>query len=247
MAKTRLQIRTSVNYNTQRGTEKESLINDKCDEALKVAIGKHPFRDSRSTPSALSVTEDAVTVDISSISNLVHIVSARMIEDSGSSYHPLIMKDATWWDRNIVNPEDNQKGWPKYGLRAGSYIYLDRPAQSDLTLQLRVSTEQLFTDDSTECPVKILDIFVVQYVTAQVFLSIENMESYYQWKRLSLGPKWDDGVVGGSLAHAINTDKIDLSEEFKAERYDGNANDNGVSIQNLVEGHSRYGEIDTWY
>ncbi len=47
MAKTRAQIKTSVNYNTGRATEKDLLIDELCDDALKLAIGKHPFRDAQ--------------------------------------------------------------------------------------------------------------------------------------------------------------------------------------------------------
>jgi len=247
MAKTRAQIKTAVDYNTGRGTEKAGLIESLCNEALKVACNAHPFRDARSQPSDFSITEDATSVDISSISNLIHVVSARIIESDADRYAPLVMKDRTWWDRNVVNASDNQKGWPEFGLRWGTEILLNRPADSGLSLRLVVTTEQSFTDDSTACPITILDTFVTQYVTAFVFLSLQQMDSYAFWKSLALGPKWDAGVIGGTLLHAINTDKIDLSEEFKAERYERERLDKGLSVENLISGHDDYGNIRTWY
>lgn len=246
MAKTREQIRTSVGYNTGRGVEKESLINSLCNEALKVACNAHAFRDSRSEPSAFSITEDATSVDISTITGLIHIVTARIVEDSSNSYQPLIMKERSYWDRYIVDPSRNQKGWPMYGLRWGTTVILDRPSESGLSLKLVVSTEQSFSADSTECPVAILDTFVTQYATAFVFLSIENVESYNFWKRLALGPRWDEGIVGGTLLHAVQTDKYDLSEEMKAETYLPEG-PRGVSIRNLLSGHDDYGNVRTWY
>ncbi len=256
MAKTRGQIKTSVDANTGRGTEKATLIESLCDEALKVAINQHPFRDAQNDPTIIAITEDAVSVDISAITNLVHIVTARIIQDSGSLYSILFMRDRAWWDRNIVNPADNQKGWPKNGLRWESTVLLERPAESDLQLQLIVSQEKTFTDDSTESPVKILDTFITQYVTAFVFLSIQNMESYAYWKNISLGFKWDEGIVGGTLGHAIRTDKFDISEEMVAQgpgsamRKDGVAILNGLINYDLAgnpQPHDRFGQVDTWY
>ncbi len=256
MAKTRAQIKVSVDANTGRGTEKTTLIESLCDEALKIAGNEHPFRDAQDDPTIIAITEDAVSVDISAITNLVHIVTARIIQDSGSLYSPLFMRDRAWWDRNIVNPADNQKGWPRNGLRWESTVLLERPAESDLQLQLIVSQEKAFTDDSTECPIKILDTFIVQYATAFVFLSIQNMESYAFWKNIALGFKWDSGVVGGTLGHAIKTDKYDISEEMIAQgpgmgvRRDGIAILNGLinyGLDGTPMPHSRFGSVDTWY
>ena len=248
MSKTRAQIKTSVGYNTGRATEKASLIENLCDEALKVAIGEHPFRDAQDDPSAISITEDAVSIDISAISDLVHIVTARIIETGTSTqYKPLILRDRTWWDRHVVNPGDNQKGWPTHGLRWESTIKIERPADANLQLHLIVSQEQTFTDDSTECPVKILDTFIVQYVTAFVFLSIQNLQSYAYWKNIALGFKWDSGIVGGTLKHAIDTDKYDLSEEMRTEPPHLRVRGDGVSVQNLLSGHDDYGNVRRWF
>ncbi len=256
MARTRAQIKTAVNNNTGRGTQKASLIETLCDEALKIAISKHAFRDAQDDPTILDITEDAVSVDISAITNLVHIVTAKIIQDSGTLYAPLHLRDRTWWDRHVVNPADNQKGWPKNGLRWEDTIVLERPAEDDLQLQLIVSQEKTFTDDSTETPVKILDTFITQYVTAFVFLSIQDKESYKYWKNIALGFRWDDGVIGGTLKHAIITDKFDLSEEMVAQgpgsgpRSDGIAILNGLINYNRAGNalpHDRFGSVDTWF
>ena len=246
MAKTRTQIKTSVDANTSRATQKATLIEDLCDQALKVAIGRHPFRDAQDDPTIITITEDAVSVDISAITNLVHIVTAQIIQDSGSLYKPLYMRDRTWWDRSVGNPADNQKGWPAFGLRWEATVLLDRPAESDLQLQLIVSQDKTFASDATETPVKILDTFIVQYVTAFVFLSIQNMQSYAYWKNIALGFRWDDGVVGGTLGQAIQTDKYDISEEMRAEP-PGLPRRDGISVQNLISGHDDYGNVRTWY
>ncbi len=258
MSKTRAQIKTAVDANTGRGTEKNDLIENLCDEALKLAIGKHPFRDAQSIPTIIDITEDSVSVDISAISNLVNIVTARIIQDSGTLSLPLYMRDRTWWDRNVVNAEDSQKGWPQNGLRWKSTVLLERPAESDLQLQLVVSQDQTFTDDSTETPIAILDTFIVQYVTAFVFLSIQNMESYKFWKNIALGFRWEDGKVGGTLKHAILTDKYDLSEEMRAQAPGGEAgrHNRGIAILNglinyRLDGtavpHDLFGQVVTWF
>jgi hypothetical protein len=46
MARTRAAIKVAVDNNTGRGTEKATLIETLCDEALKVAVNAHPFRDA---------------------------------------------------------------------------------------------------------------------------------------------------------------------------------------------------------
>lgn len=247
MAKTRAQIKSSIDHNTGRADSKASLIEDLCNESLKVAIGKHPFRDAQSSPTILDIGEGTTSVNMSAITNLVHVVTARIIQDSGTQYLPLVLRDRAWWDRNVVNAADNTKGWPKYGLRWESTILLDRPAESDLQLQLIVSQDQTFANDTIECPVKILDTFVVQYVTAFVFLSIQNMQSYAYWKNIALGFKWDSGIVGGTLGHAIATDRYDISEEMRAEPPGAPGKLAGTSIRNLITGHDNYGDTITWY
>lgn len=244
---TRAQIKTLVDGRTGRATEKNTLINFECDQALKLAIHKHPFRDATTTKDDISITENAVSVDISTIKSLVDIISSRIIETGTDSYASLIMKDRNWWDKNVINPSSNMKGWPKYGLRDGSMVKLDGPANSGLSLRLRVTQEYTFGSDDSQCPVPILDAFVTAYVTAEVFLAIENHESYVYWHRKALGPGYDGGVVGGLLLDAINSDKTDPSEEFKAERAGLAAFDKGVSIRNMIEGHPGHDTTRRWY
>ena len=245
MARTRTQIKTAVDNNTGRGTEKATLIETLCDEALKVAGVAHPFRDARSLNADISITEDAIEVDISGISDLVHIVTARIVEADGAKNSPLPLKDEIWWAKNVINAEDNSKGWPAVGMRRGATIQLDRPAESGLELRLIVSTEQTFASDATACPIAMLDIFVTQYVTAFVFLSVQANEQFVYWKHMALGWKWDEGIIGGSLKHAIDSDAADIAEEavMSPPPVAGRA---GTSIENLIPGHDREGETDVW-
>jgi len=217
MANTRAQIKVAVNDNTGRGAEKVTLIERLADEALKVAVQAHPFRDSRTLNSDIDITENATSVSISTISNLVHIVTARIVQADGSLNTPLPLKDEVWWARNVINAEDNMKGWPAVGMRRGAYIMLDKHAESGLTLRLVVSTEQIFDGDDNACPIGILDTFIIQYITAFIFLSIEASEQFSYWKHLALGWKWDDGIIGGSLKHAIDSDSADIAEEMVVE------------------------------
>lgn len=247
--RTRSQIKTIVDGHTGRATEKDTLIDYYCDEALKIAVHASPFRDAQSVPDDLSITEDTTTVDISSIGTIVDIISARIIEASSGKYSPLVIRDRVWWDKNIVSPNDNQKGWPKFAIREGDDIVLDRPPESGLTLRLRVTTEQTFESDDSPCPIALLDIFVTQYVTAMVFLSVENTESYQYWMGLAMGRKYlVDGTIGGLLGAAIMTDKIDEAEEFIAERRGDSADVlDGIAIENLNDWHDDYGNTRVWY
>ncbi|KKK83643.1 hypothetical protein LCGC14_2791320 [marine sediment metagenome] len=246
MARTRTQIKTAIDNNTGRGTEKATLIETLADEALKVAVEAHSFRDARSIPADFTITEDATSVSISSISNLVTVVTARIVEADGSLNRPLPLKDEIWWAKKVINAEDNSKGWPSVGMRRGTDIQLNRPANSGLELRLIVSTEQTFANDAAVCPIKILDTFVIQYITAFVFLSIEATEKFAYWKHLALGWKWDEGIVGGSLKHAIDNDSADIAEESAMEG-PGVSGLTGMSIQNLITGHDDYGNTRAWF
>jgi hypothetical protein len=244
MARTRAEIKTLVESHT--GRTKDTLENSTCDSALKVALTKHPFNDAISTPSDFTLTEDGTSVDISSASAL-QIVTARIVEADGSRNTQLIMKNRTWWDENVINPEDNTKGWPIYGLKAGSTVYFDRPLQDGLELRIRVTTEQTFAADATECPIALLDIFVEKYVTAEVFLDIGNHERYLWWRSAALGPQYDKGKVGGALFDAIQSDLYEIAEDVRVERSGEVRTAGGLAVLNLNTWHERYNQVDTWY
>ena len=118
MAYVRSQIKGVVELNI--GRRNEPLENKLCDEALKVALTAHPFNDAISIPSDFTITEDDTDVDISGTTNIITVVTARIVDADGASNNKLIMKNRTWWDSHVVNAEDNPKGRPVYGLRAGS-------------------------------------------------------------------------------------------------------------------------------
>ncbi len=246
MARTRGQIKTLVEEHT--GRTKDTLENSLCESALKLALMRHAFRDGSSTPSDFSITVGTYTVDISSISNLVNIVSATIVEADGTRNAPLRMKNRTWWDKRVINPEDNQQGWPSFGLRDGTNILFERPSDTGLELRLRVTTEQTFTDDTTECPISVLDLFVEYFVTAGVFENLTNFESASYWRNKALGSNWDrTSTPGGELLNAINSDKYDLAEEVKMESGRDNMISEGLSVTNAITGHSQFGNVAPWY
>ncbi len=256
MALTRTETIALVKLNTGR-TDKDTLIDSLCDTALKVATTKHAFQDSMHICDDLTITEDATSVAIAATDlkestvqisgDLVDIVTARIVEASGTRNAPLIIKNKTWWDKNVVNPEDNQKGWPNFGLHFGTNILLDGPATSGLELRLRTSHIPVFASDATECPIKILDTFVEQYTTAMVFLSLSMNDKYIHWYIMALGRNYDRGEVGGTLLAAITKDRSLAAEDKNVERGSYSQRERGVSVQNLIAGADRYGETHSWY
>jgi hypothetical protein len=247
-ALTRAQIKTAVDSNTGRGTEKASLIETLCDEALKLALSRHPFRDAQTRLDAVAITEDATSVDFSAVltGTLIHIVTARICETAGTTNWLLHMKGPSWWDQNVVEASDNLKGQPRFGLRYGNTVLFERPCESNLSLKLVVTQEKRFTNDATVCSVALLDTFVVQYVTAFVFKSVEQDDKFAVWHALALGPQWANGTIGGTLRHAIDTDKFDLSEEMIVEPPSA-AGVSGISVMNLDSAHDDYGATRSWY
>ena len=244
MAWNRHKIKRMVEMNLG-GRSNDELENILCDEALDVALDVHNFGDAISIPSDITITEDANSVSIATVTNLKNIVTARIVEASGSRNEKLIMKNRTWWDTFVINAEDNQKGWPEFGMRAGTTVYLDRPANSNLELRLRVTTLQTFSNDNTECPVAILDKFVVKYVTAEMFAKLKQTEAARDWRSKALGPYFDTrGEPGGFLAMAINHDKADIAEELQMRDQE---HITGVSVRNDNDWHDDYGNIRVWH
>ncbi len=242
-ARDRDTIEALVELNTGR-SDKDTLMHSLCDTALKLAAMRHPWKDATSIPDDFAITEDATSIDISATTNIIHIITARIVEADGAKNTKFWLKNRQWWDSHVINPEDNPKGWPVNGMRVGTSIILDRPALSGLELRLRVTTVPTFAAGSTVCPIALLDVFVEQYVTAFVFQSIENNTAYYFWKREALGPEWSTGKVGGSLLAAIDADTYEPAEEVVMGREITHGR--GISVMNLLTGHERYGEVDVY-
>lgn len=254
MARTRTEIEALAVLNTGR-SDKDTLMNSLCDSALKVAVAKHPFEDCVELCDDVTITEDATTVDISGLEvsssaitfDIYDTITARIVEADGSRNSLLMLKNRQWWDKNIINPEDNQKGWPQFGHQVGTTMNLDAPATNGLELRLRVATIPVFAADGTECPIKVLDLFVEQYVTAMTYMSLGMMDKYLFWYRLALGPRYEVGDVGGTLLQAINSDKSHTAEVKSMERGDAFIKNKGISVQNLITGAPNYGNTVGWY
>ena len=249
-AKTRGEIKTLIQEHT--GRTKTTLENAFCNDALKLAQMAHAFKDAQSEPSDYAITEDTTYVTVSPATSIVSIVTARIVEASGSRNKLLKLKTRSWWDEHVINPEDNMKGWPEYGLMWGSTMRFDRPVDSNLELRLRLNLEQIFTTvgstgaDTCVCPIYVLDKFVEHYATAEIFKSIRSWDSYKLWHVSALGARWDtESIPGGELLAAIRADEtgdhaLSLSAGEPA------APAGGVAVENVIEGHDDYGNTRWW-
>ena len=72
-------------------------------------VRSHPFQDITSIPSDVAITTAATTVDISATSNILQIVTARLVETSGERNTRLWLKHRQWWDEHIIEPDDQQR------------------------------------------------------------------------------------------------------------------------------------------
>lgn len=246
-SRTRSAIKTLVESHT--GASKSDLENSLCDNALKVALLQHPFKDAQSEPTDFAITESNSYSTISATTGIINIISARIVETSSTRSTLLKLKTRTWWDSHIIDPDDNSKGWPKYGMRWGSKILLDCPAESGLSLRLRATREQTFTHDTNVCPIAVLDIFVEHYVTANVFKSLEQWDSADKWMQSACGVKWLlTGEPGGELLKAIQADTVmDLALDMQAEPAERGGGNGGVAVENLITDHDDYGSTRWWH
>ena len=214
MARTRDEIEAIVELHTGK-SDKETLMHGLCDNALKYAEQRHTFDDSVKLSKDISITEDATSValpteDVDSVALTTReVVTVRLIATDTDLNRWLFIKNRRWWDTHIVNQEDNLKAWPMFGMRVGADLILDRPCRASLTARFRVSKFLSFATGTTECPVTLLEIFVEHYVTAMVFLSLEDVEKYHFWMEIAVGTKGQQArnIVGGSLGVAIEADE----------------------------------------
>ncbi len=252
-AKTQGEILDLVHDHT--GRTKATVEAAACNAALKIAQMKHAFKDAQDEPSDYAITEAATYVTVAPSTTITSIVTARIVEASGSRNKLLRLKTRTWWDAHVINPEDNMQGWPQFGLKWGTRIVLDRPVMDGLELRLRVAYEQIFTSvggtgiSTCVCPIHVLDRFVEDYVTAEVFKSIESWDSYRAWRISAFGVKWEsEGKPGGALLNAIQADSVrDTALDIKSgEPSPGGAGGGGVAVENVITGHDDYGNTRWW-
>ena len=252
MARTRAEIKTSVVSNTGFAG-KDATLNSLCDDALKVALFKHSFVEA-TKERTWAITESAVQVQIQGTGGddddsdnfkVTDILSARIIDTDADGFCRLTLKNRIWFSKNFPSPEDNDEGWPSFGVRFGDYIRFERPVEKDRSLYLWATNILSFTDDSTECPIDLLDLYVTEYVTAFAFLNTHEDQFYKQ--RLN--------IANGFLADAIEADRP-TAEELMVERGDAgypNAyGQRGRSITNLTNyGSASYlkqpGDSSFWY
>ena len=250
MARTRGEIKTIVISNTGF-SGKDATLNSLCDNALKVALLKHSFTEA-TKERTWAITESAVKVQIQGTGGadgdannwkVTDILSARIIDTDADGFCRLTLKNRIWFSKNFPSPEDNDEGWPSYGVRFGDYIRFERPVEADRSLYLWSTNILSFTDDTTECPIDLLDMYVEEYVTAFAFLNVHEDQFYKE--RLV--------IANGFLADAIEADRP-TAEELAVERGDaGNAyGQRGRSILNLTNyGSAPYlkqpGDSSFWY
>lgn len=254
MARTRLETQADVILNTGR-SDKASYIDRQCDNALKIACTKHTFNDSLHLADDLTLTESTTSVSISSLEEssvalgtTIDIITARIVQADGSMNRILTLKNRQWWDREVINPEDNGQGWPIFGLKFGSNMIFNRPVDSGLELRLRVQTIPTYAGDSTECPIELLDTFIEQYVTALTYLSVGMMDKYVSWYIMAIGRDYDKrGIPGGALLAAINKDRTLAGESKNVERRENVTRDNGIAVLNNTQGDPNFGNFANWY
>jgi hypothetical protein len=218
MARTRGELKTLIKAHTgwTDRSDKDSLIDSLCDSALKYAIMEHDFRDITTVTSGeAEITTLATSVDLSTLTPTVYkIITARLlrVDNSTEQGYPLPLRNRKWWDKFIIDPTNNTSGVPSQALRVKNVLHFDRPIEDDWKLRLRYSSLNTYTDDSTETPSELLDLFVEYKVTADVFFSDEDMEKFALWNRRAIGNNPE--FPGGELGRAIRADDREAAKEM---------------------------------
>lgn len=222
MARTRGQLKTLIKEHVgwKDRSDKDSLIDSLCDSALKYAIMEQDFRDLTTVTSGeTEIAVGSTEVDLSSFDPAVYkIVTAKLlrVDNSTASGYPLPLSNRWWWDKYVIDPDNNNPGIPRNALRIKSTLQFDRPIEDDWKLRLRYSSINTYTSDSTETPSELLDLFVEYKVTADVFFSLEDMEKFALWNRRAIGNNPER--QGGELARAIRADDKEAAKEIQITR-----------------------------
>jgi len=241
MANTRAETVALVILNTQR-PDKQTLAESLCDAALKEAVlisvrKRQPFRDVI-TERIWPITTDATSVKVTGTGGadetgnndkILNVITARIVDSNTDDCEKLVFKSKQWWDLNVIYAANNQQGWPTNGIRLGDYVYFDRPCEANKKLYLRCVTVPTYANDTTECPIESLDLFVERWVTANIFHSIEQLNAYTTWL----------GRAMIALQDAFDAD-IDIAQETKVEAPNTYSN-KGLVIED------ESGNIRTWF
>ena len=201
MALTRSEIKTNVAAYTGK-SDKDTLIETKCDQAIREAVFKHTFYDSITSSDVVGVA-DATSIAVPS--GAIDVVAVGVIDTDNDYARGLDLKPVWWFNENVGVPEEQLTGWPKFGLKKGGYINFERPIDKAYTFRVYYSYAPTFASDSTECPIEVLDLFVEHYVTAYVFLAIEDTKNYSFWMQLAKGAD-EKEWLGGQFAVAVEAD-----------------------------------------
>jgi len=243
----RLEIKQEVIANIGRDSTyletQETSLNNYCNDALRIATNAHPFRDACAVSQLALVSESTTEFALPSNIEITHFLSLSVLYNGVSTV--AYLRNPIWWSTRVIEPKENFTGRPFNCLRKTNTIIVDRPVESGTVLNIVYAYAPKFETDASVNPIKILDTYIVEYVTAKAFLRLENFESFTHWKRLALGYGYEQGKIGGTLHAAITADANDIGETVEMARVSDTAiANNGVSIADLSKAGS---PITTWY
>lgn len=177
----------------------------KINQSLFVAISNHQFSELR-TESRIDLTAGITSYDIEDVDEIENIYF-----DINTTTYQVQSIDKSMFDKRFLSVSDEAPGVPFFVSVVDNTIYFDRPLQADVTLCLTSISEAtvLSTDLTAELPIQKLVPFLIDYVTALVFLSLENVPMYTAWDKRAMGSGYQSAQnsLGGSLLTAIRKDK----------------------------------------
>ena len=173
---TRADLRALVLANIGGRTDRDTVINNAFDYALKHAIAFHAFQDARAEAD-LDVEADDLYAELNTERRIREI---RLLD--GTSSHPIVLKSKQWIVSRWPSIEDLSAGKPRFAYKEGGKLYFSVPIDDDYTIRVTYATPSSFADDDAENPIPVLEEYLVAYGTHAACMSCQMFEAAQNWR-----------------------------------------------------------------
>lgn len=180
MSRTVQQIIDLVSYNLRGRTDKNSLIIELINSALKDAVLEHDFEAAESTEDKITTANvDYVSLPTGFLS-ATSVCGIQPSTGTPTLVWPMFVKDRKWWNLNVVDGSGNVAVRPTVCLidEGSSRLYFAAPSDDAYRIRIRFRKFPTVSAVTDINPYSILDNWIPEEVSAGVWLTLENVDMF---------------------------------------------------------------------